>query len=227
MAPGSAGYQPAMTPPERRRGRLVAVEGIDGSGKSTVVPLLATFLRNRGLSVARRREPADRSLGALAQSASVRDPWTGGVYFTVDRHLARPALERALASHDVVITDRSFYSTLAYQGSALAARDRRRLEVLQRRATVVPDRVVLLDLSPADAVRRLGVRAQRRGPLERRRVLGRVARSYRALARRGGWIVVDARRPSDDLVREVGARLIRMLPAARHRSRAPRHRRRR
>jgi thymidylate kinase len=157
----------------------------------------------------------------------VDDPWTGGVYFTVDRHLARPALERALATHDVVLTDRSFYSTLAYQGSALAPKNRRRLESLQRRATVVPYQVILLDLDPREAVRRLGVRALRRGPLERRRVLGRVARAYRALARRKGWIVVDAGRPTSDVVRDVGARLALALLAPKRRRGPPGTRRRR
>ena len=203
MAPRSTGRGAGVSGRARRRGRLVAIEGIDGAGKSTVVRALGAALRRRGLSVARRHEPADPTVGALAQAASVGDPWTGGVYFTVDRYLARGALARDLASHDVVLTDRSFYSTLAYQGSGLPSRDRGRLERLQRSATIAPDRVVLLDLDPQEALERLGNRSLRRGPLERRAVLRRVARAYRDLARRRRWLVVDARRPTDDTVRNV------------------------
>jgi dTMP kinase len=206
-----------------RRGFFVALEGIDGVGKSTLLRALARELRRRGHSVAVRREPADPRLGALAQSTAAEDPWTGAVYFTVDRHLAVPDLERALRSHDVVLQDRSYYSTLAYQGSALPPADRRRLAQLQRSATRTPDRVVLLDLAPSEAVRRLGDRDSRRGPLERQRLLERVARAYRALARSNRWQVLDARAPPHELVRKVVDELD--LPAPRKRVR-PRRRRR-
>jgi dTMP kinase len=183
-----------------RPGRLVALEGIDGAGKSTFARRLAAALRRRGLSVAVHREPTDRRLGALAQSATLRDPWTGAVFFTVDRHLARPHLERDLRRRDVVITDRSFYSTLAYQGSALPPRDRRRLEQLQRGAAVRPDRVLFLDIDPRTALARVGRRPSDRAPLEREATLRRVAAAYRRLAARPGWTRLDARRPPQELV---------------------------
>ena len=207
----------------RSRGTFVVVEGIDGVGKSTLLRTLARTLRQRGLSVALRREPSDRRLGALAQSTATEDPWSGAVYFTVDRHLAAPELERALRLHDVVLQDRSFYSTLAYQGSALPPGDRRRLAQLQRSAVRTPDRVVLLDLPPSEALRRLGARDSRRGPLERRRTLERVARAYRSLARSHRWVVLDAREAPKELARQALASLD--LPDPRGRTRIRRRRR--
>ena len=165
-----------------------------------MVRALAAALHRRGLSVCLRHEPTDPRLGALAQSASVQDAWTGAIYFTVDRYLARAGLERDLHRYDVVVTDRSYFSTLAYQGSALPARDRVRLEAIQLATTPTPDRVVLLDLPSSAAIARLGRRASTRGPLERARTLERVARAYRALARRHRWIVLDARHSSRELV---------------------------
>ena len=209
-----------MTP--QRRGRLVALEGIDGVGKSTLIHGLARALRRRGLSVAVRREPADRRLGALAQSAAAEDAWTGAVYFTVDRHLAAAALERDLRRFDVVLQDRSFYSTLAYQGSALPPRDRRRLAELQHSATRAPDRVLLLNLEPTAAIRRLGGRASRRGPLEQVRTLRRVAAAYRALARANRWQVLDAREPPRRLLRDALERLTPVLAGRRTERRARR-----
>ena len=189
-----------MTGRSRHRGILVAVEGIDGTGKSTLVRSLAREIRRRGASVALHREPSDPRLGRLAQEASVRDPWTGAVYFTVDRHLAAGALRRALRQADVVLSDRSYFSTLAYQGSALPASDRQRLERIQLESTVRPDRVLLVDLPVEEALDRVGRRSERRAPLERRRTLARVARAYRRLARAPGWVVLDGRRPPRELV---------------------------
>jgi dTMP kinase len=196
----------------RARGLLVALEGIDGAGKSTLARALTGSLRRRRIATGDWREPVDPVLGRLAQSAGARDAWTGAIYFTLDRFLARPALEAELRRRAVVVSDRSFYSTLAYQGSRLRPAQRSRLEELSRRATVRPDRVVLLELPPAEAVARMRRRARERGPLEYRAVLEGVARRYRAMARGSGWLVLDARRPTGELAAEVIAWL---LPAVR------------
>jgi dTMP kinase len=198
-----------------RRGLLVALEGIDGAGKSTLLSGLGRAMRRRGYAVRLRREPADPTIGRLAQQAGARDPWTGAVYFTVDRHLAAPHLRSDLRRYDLVLSDRSFYSTLAYQGSRLSRPDRARLEELQRRATVAPDLVLLLDLPPSWLGRRLGRRGTARGPLERARTLAGVARAYRRLARRDGWVVLDARRPRRALLAGALAALER-LPTRAH-----------
>lgn len=205
-----------MTLQRHRRGRLIALEGIDGAGKSTLARSLASALRRRGLSVRVRREPVDARIGRLAQESGTRDAWSGAIYFTVDRHLAAADLEHDLLRYDVVISDRSYFSTLAYQGSLLSPREQRRLEALERGAIRSPDRVVLLDLPVGRALPRVGERAagSRRGPLERARTLARVARAYRELARRHRWTVLDARLPRRQLLAGALERL-HLEPAAR------------
>ena len=208
-----------MTASKPPRGLLVALEGIDGAGKSSLARALASRLRGEGWRVRERREPVDPAIGRLAQEAGARDPWTGAIYFTVDRHLARPELERDLARNDVVLSDRSFYSTLAYQGSGLGTRDRAKLERLQRAATVRPDRVLWLDLPVDQALPRVGRRVARgaggRGPLERARILRAVAAEYRRLARRFRFVRLDARRPVLELADAALEGLRPLLPARR------------
>ncbi len=197
----------------RTRGLLIALEGIDGAGKSTLKRRLVARLRADGLRVAGWHEPTDPGLGRKAQALGPNDPWGAAMCFTLDRLLARPQLERLLRTHDVVVADRSFYSTLAYQGSALPAARARRLVQLETGASPGPDRVLWLRLEPGLALARVGTRGYRRAPLERRRILVRVHRAYARLARRHGFVVLDARAPAPDLL----ARALRVVAGARRR----------
>jgi dTMP kinase len=193
-----------------RPGRLLAVEGIDGSGKSTLLSGLAERWKAEGRSVARWREPTDPRV--VDEAATMKDPWRSALLFTVDRAMHRPELESLLSQTDVV-SDRSFYSTLAYQGSALSPGPRRALGRLQGAVARRPDLVLLLDASPAVALRRVGRRATGRSGFERLTTLRRVARAYRGLARRGRWIVLDASRPTEEVVgRAVAALRRRRFP---------------
>ena len=193
--------------PRSRRALYVALEGIDGVGKSTAQREIARRLRARGARVRLRREPSDPAWGRCAQRAASRDPWASAVYFTIDRFLAAPRLRRDLERSDVVLTDRSFWSTIAYQGSALPPRDRRRLERLQRTATVAPDLVLWLDLPASAGGRRVRARGAPPTPLEQRRVQARVARAYRSLGRRPGWIRLDASEAPGEVARRAVDRI--------------------
>jgi dTMP kinase len=197
-----------------RRGILLAIEGGDGAGKSTLQRRLIARLRRRGLRVIGRREPNDPLLGRLAQAAAIRDPWAGAVYFTLDRYRARASLERDLVRADVVVSDRSLFSTIAYQGSALTKSQRSRLEEMQSLATVPPHRVILLDLPPSVALLRLRGRKRLRSPLERRKTLTRVRRAYRALARDRSWLLLDAREPTRLLAESAERYAVASLPPA-------------
>ena len=190
----------------RARGRLIALEGIDGSGKSTLADALARRWRSDGRRLGRWHEPTDLALGARAAAANRTDPWQAAMLFTVDRAVHRPELEALLRRADV-IADRSYYSTLAYQGSALPVRARTALAKMQRDLAIPPDVVVLLDLPPALALQRVGRRGSSRSPLERLATLRRVARAYRAMAKRGRWVVLDARQLPEELAERAEAAL--------------------
>ena len=189
----------------RSPGLLIALEGIDGAGKSTLQSRLAARLRAACFRVARWREPSDDALGARAQAVGSTEPWTAALIFTLDRVRARPALERRIAHADVVLSDRSFFSTLAYQGSALPSRERQTLVSFERSVARIPDVVLWLRLPVDVALARVGRRGRARAPLEKVRTLRRVDREYARLARRGGWVILDGRRDANELAGRAAA----------------------
>jgi len=105
-------------------GLFVAIEGVDGAGKSTQAALLAEALREAFLND--RREHVSR--------------------------LIRPSLEAG----KVVITDRYYFSTAAYQGAR--GFDPAELMAQNEAFAVEPDLLALLDLSPEESLRRIGAR---------------------------------------------------------------------
>lgn len=175
------------------------VEGVDGAGKSTLIRHLAGRWTNRGWVVRLRSEPADLRLGAEAARRAVADPLVGALTFTLDRALAAPALRADRAASVLILQDRSYYSTLAYQTAGLPLPARSVIARLQPMVTVVPDRVLWLDLPTTEALGRLERRGTPRAPLERRATLERVRRAYRRLNRPPQWIRLDARQAPEAL----------------------------
>lgn len=140
-------------------GLLVVIEGIDGAGKSTLANNLADRVEAMGRTVVRTREPTDGPFGRRirALAASKRDlipadeEWR---LFHEDRRIhveevVRPALGRG----DVVIQDRSWPSTVAYQGER--GLDRAMLQAAERRIAPDPDVLLVVDLSPDEALARI------------------------------------------------------------------------
>ena len=104
------------------RGRLIAFEGIDGSGKSTQLVALEAALRADGRDVVSTREPTDGSWGrrirAMARSGARVEAAEELRWFVEDRREHVASLIRpALAAGRVVLTDRYYLSTVAYQGA--------------------------------------------------------------------------------------------------------------
>ena len=145
------------------RGRLITLEGVEGSGKSTQGLRLAAHLRARGVEVVETSEPDGTPLGVAAVRAVIeRDgppptPLAQTFLFLAARqqhvaHVIRPALDRGA----VVISDRYTDATLAYQGYAQGV-DLHTIRELNALATggVQPDLTLVLDLDPAVGIGRI------------------------------------------------------------------------
>jgi len=140
-------------------GLFISFEGIDGVGKSTQADLLETWLTGQGKTVVRTLEPGGTDVGIEIRKILLHHrgdlaPRAEAALFAADRahHVAskiRPALERG----EIVITDRYFDSSVAYQGAGreLSQKEVRDLSIWAV-GGLLPDLTVLLDL-PAEVAR--------------------------------------------------------------------------
>lgn len=144
-----------MSPP--KKGILIAMEGIDGTGKSTQIRLLAGYLRDKGCGVIETREPTDGPYGR-----KIRELYVDRSQCTLEEELTLFVEDRrqhvsevigpALAEGKVVVTDRYYFSTAAYQGAAGMDPD----EVFARNSFApCPDMVILLTMPPETSLVRI------------------------------------------------------------------------
>ncbi len=170
-----------------KRGTLIAFEGLDGSGKSTQVERLESALRTDGHDVLGTREPTPGPIGqrirSMARSNQRLDPEEELHWFVEDRREHVEALIRpALAAGRVVLCDRYFLSSVAYQG----ARGLDPEEILRdsEASCPVPDLALLFALEPALGLERVRARGREREPaFEEIEFLSRVAEIFRSLNR--------------------------------------------
>ncbi|HEV2388125.1 MAG TPA: hypothetical protein VGS20_12815 [Candidatus Acidoferrales bacterium] len=214
------------------RGKLLAVEGIDGAGKGTQVELLGRALRARGLhpfhiSFPRYQsffgQSVARYLGGEFGRLDQVDPHFSALLYAGDRLEAKPEIEAALAAGRLVVSDRYTGSNAAHQGARVPPEQRPEfLDWLRRLEYEVfglphEDLVVYLRVPVDEAVRRTAVRGRR---LDRdiqegdRRHLEQAAGVYEQLAADSGWIVVEGSvesgrraRPAQEIHREILALL--------------------
>lgn len=205
---------------------FITFEGVEGSGKSTQLRLVAERLRRKRRRVLVTREPGGTRIGRILRGVLLEkshrelDPVAEWLLFEADRRqhvvqVLRPAVAQGL----FVLCDRFSDATEAYQqvGRRLDARLVRRVDELARDA-LVPDLTVLYDLDP----RRGLERANRRGG----RSVGRfektdlafheaVRRAYLRIAKRESHRVrvLDASRPVAELFRETWRVLSERFPS--------------
>lgn len=185
-------HQPVASSKElRKKGLLIAFEGIDGSGKSTQLALLKEYLEEKGYSVVATKEPTDgpwgrqiKELPFIGQAEVKRHPPGKELeLFTQDRgdHVER-VIGPALKEGKIVLTDRYYFSTMAYQG-ALGI-DPNEIEEMNEAFAPRPDLVLLLVCPPKVALARIR-KNRKKGldPFERERYLERVQEIYQRLDR--------------------------------------------
>jgi dTMP kinase len=191
------------------RGYFIALEGIDGTGKSTQARRLATWLEGRGKGVVLTAEPSPGPLGELIRRGlgpeEIFAPGVMALLFAADRldHLAR-FINPALAQGRMVISDRYLLSSLAYQS---VHNNPDWVRAVNSKA-VKPDLTILLDLGVEESLARLEARNGRQEIYERAEFLGQVRLNYLDLAARATEtgervVVIDAGKPAPEVTKRI------------------------
>jgi dTMP kinase len=202
---------------------FITFEGPDGSGKTTQVHLLVTYLREQGYEVVLTREPGGTDIGDQMRKVlhdpanTALHPRTEILLYSASR--AQHVAERigpSLARGHIVISDRYADSTLAYQGYGRRL-DLETLRMITAFATggLRPDLTIYLDVAPEEGLqrRRLGGDEWNRLDAEALEFHRRVRAGYLELARLEPerWVVVDGSGAAEEVQARirgiVGARL--------------------
>ena len=168
-------------------GQLVAFEGIDGCGKSTQLERVVAWLRASGRDPVVTGEPTDgptgRRIREMARSGTALPPDQELAWFVEDRRAhVRDVIAPALRDGRLVVTDRYFLSTVAYQGAR--GLDFAQILAESEAEFPVPDLVVLLELDARSALERVRARgAAIEAVFERADFLEAVAGVFAALDR--------------------------------------------
>jgi dTMP kinase len=198
---------------KKRRGFLIVLEGIDGSGKTTQARSLLLRLRRRGRKAVFFREPTrgkwGREIKRKAATAGSLTPEEELDLFVKDR---RENVERnlkpALAEGKIVVLDRYYFSTIAYQGAK--GIDPGRIRRLNETFAVKPDLVVILDVGARQGLSRIAGRKRKDKLFEREDYLVRVAEIFRGFRGRA-FLHLDGRGDPKAINRAIWERVEKLL----------------
>ena len=196
-----------------KRGTLIVFEGLDGCGKSTQLRRAAKSLAAQDHDIVVTREPTDgpwgRRIREMARSGEAVAPETELEWFFEDRreHM-REVVEPALAAGRIVLSDRSYISTVAYQGAR--GLDPAKILADSQAEFAPPDLVLLFEISAKEGLARVHARGGETEPVfENLDFLERVAAIFESLEVEG-LRRINASRSEDEIAVDVSGILDRI-----------------
>jgi dTMP kinase len=202
-------------------GFFIAIEGGDGSGKTTQIKRISAALADDGYHVEATREPGGTELGTKIRSvlfdSDPPSPRTEALLFAADRaHHVASLVDPSLDAGNIVITDRYIDSTIAYQAAGRSF-DEKTILALSRWATqgLVPNLTIVLDIEPEVAAERMGKRGDSNYlDEENQQFHQRVRQTYLSRAHKelDRYVVLDASVDADELTEQILAAIRARLP---------------
>ena len=179
---------------------FIVFEGLDGSGKSTQQQLLNDKLQSDKISNISFREPGSTVIGEkivkILQSDQKLSPLSELLLFYVSRSaIIEEKIKPALENYDVVICDRYFYSSVAYQGYGRGMNidfiNQINDEVVKN---IIPDLIFYMDISWEEKKKRKGININDRFEKEDRVFHNKVRSGYKSMAKKDSdkWKIIDA-----------------------------------
>lgn len=187
------------------KGILIVIEGIDGAGKTTQAEILLEKLEEKGFETASYREPSESKWGreikrkaALPDSISPEEELD--LFLKDRRENVEKNLKPGLEEKKVIVLDRYYYSTIAYQGAR--GIDLEMLRRINEDFAVRPDLVFILDVDAQKGLKRIENRKNKDMLFEQEEYLVKVRKIFRSIQGENIFLV-DAQRPEDEISREV------------------------
>jgi len=202
---------------------FITFEGSEGSGKSTQITLLATYLKELGYQIKTTREPGGTQIGEQLRLClhdvgnTEMTPAAEVLLYSASRsQLVEEVIKPALAEGKIILSDRYADSTLAYQGYGRQL-DLVALTSITQFATggLRPDLTIFLDIDVEEGLTRrtAGGEEMNRMDLQRLEFYHRVRQGYLTLAAAepNRWIIIDAGRPASQVQDDIRRCLVKFL----------------
>ncbi len=193
-----------------KKGIFLVIEGLDGSGKTTQVNLLAKRLSER-YNVVLTAEPSRGKIGTFIREGCLyeekRLPTEAeALLFAADRieHMQKE-MKPALDEGKLVICDRYVYSSLAYQGSAGLSLDW--IKTINARA-LQPDFSIFIDVAPERVLERL---RRKKSVMETLETQQKVREFYLKFVEKGELVRVDGDKPKEVVAEALHAEVLALL----------------
>lgn len=185
---------------------FIVFEGLDGSGKSTQAQRLATRLEKAGMNTLLTKEPTERPIGHLVRQVLRHEVETTdralALLYAADRSDHLELIRRELSKGTTVISDRYFYSSLAYQGLSLDKSFLKEINSYPHAGTVV-----FVDTPAEECMKRIETRGEDKELFDRLDWLEKVRKNFLSvfaeLPSEVKFLTVDGMKDADRLEEEI------------------------
>jgi dTMP kinase len=196
-----------------KKGTLIVFEGIDGSGKSTQAEILLKRLQAEDFDVVYFREPSKGKWGRKIKKKALHPDSISpeeelGLFLKDRRENVEKNLKPALQKKRVVILDRYYYSTIAYQGAK--GIDEKLIRTMNEEFVVEPDLVFIFDIDPQKGLERIENRKKKDRLFEREDYLVKVREIFRSF-KGEKFIHIDALKSKKEISKEIEEIALRLI----------------